>query len=81
MTGGDVLDGEGSGGEGADGGETGAVTSAVEGDVAAVDPLRLLAVTMTRTVAPASAVETPYFCAQAPLMARQFASLESQRSH
>jgi hypothetical protein len=81
MTGGDVLEGERSDGEGADGAEGGAVTTAVGDDVAAADPLRLLDVTMTRTVAPVSAAETLYVCAEAPVTARQLAPLESQRSH
>jgi hypothetical protein len=81
MTGSDALDGETADGAGADGAEVGAVTTAVGGDVATADPLRLLAVTMTRTVAPASAVEPVYVCAEAPVIARQLAPLESQRSH
>jgi hypothetical protein len=81
MTGGDVLEGERSDGEGADGGEGGAVATAVGDDVAAADPLRLLDVTMTRTVAPASAVETLYVCTPAAVIVRQLAPLESQRSH
>ena len=80
-TGSDVLDGETAEGEGADGVEVGAGTTALEGEVAAADPLRLLAVTMTRTVAPPSAAETLYVCAEAPVTARQLAPLESQRSH
>jgi hypothetical protein len=81
MTGRDVLDGETADGEGADGAEVGTGTAAVGGEVAAADPLRLLAVTMTRSVAPASAVETLYVCTDAPATARQLAPLESQRSH
>jgi len=82
MTGSDVLDGEVADGAGVGaGGETGAVTTAVGPDVAAADPLRLLAVTMTRTVAPESVVETLYVCAEAPVIARQLAPVDPQRSH
>jgi hypothetical protein len=81
MTGGDVLDGESADGEGADGVGVGKGTAAVGGEVAAADPLRLLAVTMTRSVAPPSVVETLYVCADAPVTERQLAPLESQRSH
>jgi hypothetical protein len=55
--------------------------TAVAADVAAADPLRFVAVTMTRAVAPASAVERLYVCVRAPVIARQLAPLESQRSH
>ena len=75
------MEGETADGEGADGLESGAVTTAVAADVAAADPLRLLAVTRTRAVAPASAVARLYVCARAPVIAWQLAPLESQRSH
>jgi hypothetical protein len=81
MTGGDVVDGETGDGEGADGAESGALTTAVAADVAAPDPFLLVAVTITRSVAPASPVERVYVCVRAPVIARQLAPLESQRSH
>jgi hypothetical protein len=39
--------------------EVAELTTAVAADVAAVDPLRFVAVTMTRKVAPESAAERP----------------------
>jgi hypothetical protein len=58
-----------------------AVTTAVAADVAAADPLRLLAVTMMRSVRPTSADESVNVELVAPAIAPQAAPVESQRSH
>ncbi|MGH3024942.1 MAG: hypothetical protein ACRDLR_00640 [Gaiellaceae bacterium] len=56
-------------------------TTAVAADVADADPFRLLAVTTSRSVLPASAAASEYADPPAPAIAEQPAPLESQRSH
>ena len=56
-------------------------TAAVCADVAAVEPFRFEAVTITRRVLPTSAVESVFVDVVAPLLALQFAPAESHRSH
>jgi hypothetical protein len=63
------------------GGLLAVATAAVCADVAAVEPFRFEAVTITRKVLPASAVETVFADAVAPLIALQVPPAESQRSH
>jgi hypothetical protein len=63
------------------GGELAVATTAVCADVAAVEPFRFEAVTITRMVLPTSAVESVFAEAVAPLLALQLPPAESQRSH
>ena len=63
------------------GGLAGAATTAVCADVAAVEPFRLEAVTITRSVLPPSALESVFVDPVAPLMPLQPAPAESHRSH
>ena len=56
-------------------------TTAVGTDVALVEPVLSVAVTFTRSVAPASAVVRTYVLVVAPLMAAQLAPVAVQRCH
>jgi hypothetical protein len=69
------------GGGGGGGGLTAATTTAVCDEVAAAEPLRFVAVTITRSVWLTSAVERTLVVPVAPLIALQLAPAVSQRSH
>ena len=56
-------------------------TVSVGADVAAAEPPRCVAVTVTRSVLPTSAGLAMYVAAVAPSMSTQFAPLASHRRH